>query len=187
MSESHCICSVPNCGRKFSAKGFCKSHYERARLGLTTEKVLHHRRPDNTPPRIICRETKCSMPGLEGPCHEFVHAKLNGYGIVQYQGKCTLVHRYVWERDIGPIPEGLVIDHRCRNRACCNTNHLRLVTLSVNSKENVVGASWQLNSDKTHCPHGHPFDETNTYRSKTQRQCRECNRQRMRRRRQSRS
>lgn len=58
----------------------------------------------------------------------------NGYGRVWWQGREPVVHRVVWELLIGPIPKGLVLDHLCRNRACCNPGHLEPVT----QRENVV-------------------------------------------------
>jgi hypothetical protein len=88
-------------------------------------------------------------------------------------------HRYAWEQKHGPIPAGLVVDHRCRNRACINLDHLRIVTRHVSNTENIVGANYQLNAAKTRCKHGHEFDVVNTcwLRDGT-RQCRQCSRNR---------
>ncbi len=91
-----------------------------------------------------------------------------------------MVHRYIWECEVGPIPEGLVLDHQCRNRACCNVDHLRVVTYQVNSTENVVGIGWQVHEAKTHCPSGHVYDEANTYYDGRGRQCRACKNKRQR-------
>ena len=43
-------------------------------------------------------------------------------------------HRYVYEKEVGPIPEGMVLEHRCRNRACVSPSHLEPVTQSVNER-----------------------------------------------------
>lgn len=48
------------------------------------------------------------------------------------------MHRLSWEDNVGPIPEGMVIDHMCRVRACCNPDHLRAVPNVVNSTENTI-------------------------------------------------
>lgn len=139
------------------------------------------RRPAGSPPVIAFDEKPCSVPGLVGPCHIFRGAKIgNGYGNVGYGGgkKSVLVHRYVWERDVGPIPPGLEIDHRCRVRACCNVKHLRVVTHKVNTTENSdsVGAK---NKVKTHCPRGHEFTPRNTrINTAGSRVCRPCHRDR---------
>lgn len=102
----------------------------------------------------------------------------SGYGRIGIEKKTFRVHRVAWEMVRGPIPEGMVIDHLCRNKKCCDPEHLEVVT----QKENVRrGNSGKRNAEKTHCIHGHPFDEVNTYVSKTgSRQCLACTKARNR-------
>ncbi len=72
-------------------------------------------------------------------------------------GRTTQAHRYAYEALVGPIPEGLTLDHLCRTRACVNPAHLDPVT----NRENVlrgVGLSAQ-NARKDRCRNGHLFDE----------------------------
>lgn len=57
-----------------------------------------------------------------------------GYGNFIRDKKNHYVHRAVWEQANGPIPGGLFVDHKCHNRACCNIDHLRLVTASQNAQ-----------------------------------------------------
>ena len=100
-----------------------------------------------------------------------------GYGRTMDGGAWDRAHRVVWREANGPIPDGLVIDHLCRNRSCVNTRHMELVTSVENSRRG-FGAS-AVNARKTHCIHGHPFDEANTYvpADGSRRQCRTCNRE----------
>jgi hypothetical protein len=107
----------------------------------------------------------------------------NGYGIFMSSGGRVLAHRFAYQHLVGPIPEGLTLDHvkerGCTSRACCNPAHLEPVTM----RENLLrgdGTSGR-NARKTHCPQGHPYDEANTslVRNRT-RQCRACARERMR-------
>lgn len=89
-------------------------------------------------------------------------------------------HRFAYRHFIGPIPNGLHIDHICRNRGCVNPWHLRLVTLA----ENVLlgDGITARNARKTHCKRGHSFDEANTHiDNRGNRSCRTCSRDRMRR------
>lgn len=81
-------------------------------------------------------------------------------------------HRFSYEQLVGEIPEGLHLDHLCRNRACVNPAHLEPVTSRVNTLRG-VGPSAR-NAAKTHCDSGHPLDEDNTYHHEGRRRCRAC-------------
>lgn len=91
----------------------------------------------------------------ESGCWEWTGPTNNhGYGRT---GNAEYVHRVVWRETVGPIPEGLELDHLCRNPACCNPDHLEPVTHAENMRR-----SLSANRAKTHCPAGHPYDERNT-------------------------
>jgi hypothetical protein len=80
----------------------------------------------------------------------------------------------MYERYVGPIPEGLNIDHLCRVKACCNPAHLEPVTQHENIMRSPIALA-AINARKTHCKYGHEFTEANTIRTKNaKRQCREC-------------
>jgi hypothetical protein len=96
-----------------------------------------------------------------------------GYGSFSLNGKQQQAHRVSYELHVGPIPEGLQIDHLCRVRCCVNPAHLEPVT----QRENLLrGNTFQAaQSKRTHCPQGHPYDEKNTYRChRGHRNCKAC-------------
>lgn len=100
----------------------------------------------------------------------------DGYGLFTVNGKRLRAHRYSYEYFKGNIPEKLVIDHLCRNRACVNPIHLELVSI----RENIMrgeGLSAQ-NARKTRCKRGHDFNEENTIlvykKTHRERWCRVC-------------
>ncbi len=122
-----------------------------------------------------------SYPGvpLATPCWEWHgYTGPNGYGYFAIDRNVVrLAHRTAYELFSGAIPEGLQLDHLCRNRACCNPDHLEPVTSSDNNRRGESG-SW---ARPDHCKHGHPFDEKNTRMYRGWRQCRACDRIRNRR------
>lgn len=107
---------------------------------------------------------------------------LNGVGYGQfYRGKKhagdtgkIYAHRWSYEFFVGPIPEGLHLDHLCRNPKCVNPEHLEPVTCRENLLRG-TGVSAR-HAVKTHCPAGHPYAGDNLYRhpTKGQRYCRTC-------------
>jgi hypothetical protein len=88
--------------------------------------------------------------------------------------KLKRAHRLVYERLVGPIPDGLELDHLCRNPTCCNPAHLEPVTHRENMlRGETIGARA---SAVTHCPAGHEYTEMNTRVYKGYRKCRTCHR-----------
>ena len=99
----------------------------------------------------------------------------DGYGIISIKHKNHRAHRVSYERYVGKIPDGMVIDHLCRVRHCVNPDHLRVVT----NAENVLcgeGKTARL-ARQTHCINGHSLEDA--YITKDgYRQCTPCNRAR---------
>jgi hypothetical protein len=98
-----------------------------------------------------------------------------GYHQVRFNGKRWRAHRWAWELINGPIPDGLVIDHLCSNRACVAIDHLRMVT----QRENIMAGKHNIDN-RTHCNQGHPFEGNIMVRKNGRRECAECNRERSR-------
>lgn len=123
--------------------------------------------------------SRLSVDGDSGCWQWLGHTTKDGYGRINADGKSRGVHRVMFEREYGPIPDGLQIDHLCRNRRCANPDHMEAVSPAENTRRGLAGA---INRNKTECPQGHPYDAQNTYRFPDgRRACRTCNRDAQRR------
>lgn len=116
---------------------------------------------------------------MTGPCIEWTGATNGaGYGVRRINGRNVLVHRYVYEQECGPIPDGLELRHTCDNPPCYNTEHLIPGTHAENMRDMVErGRAHNFadtNGIKTECPAGHEYDDENTYIYKGKRGCRKC-------------
>lgn len=93
-----------------------------------------------------------------------------GYGKI-HADRYRRVHRVAYECFVGPLIEGLTIDHLCKNKRCVNPKHLEQVTLA----ENMARAGLTLHGG-SHCMRGHEFTEDNIYwrADKGTRECKRC-------------
>ena len=103
----------------------------------------------------------------------------NGYGCfsMSVNGKrfSKRAHRVSYELIVGPVQEGLDLDHLCRVRNCVNPNHLEPVTRKVNLRRGIGITAVRAKQDS--CIHGHPLSGDNLIIKKNGcRQCRECSR-----------
>lgn len=112
----------------------------------------------------------------EGECIEWIGGQAgSGYGqffvgrTPERKSIKVYAHRWSYENFVGPIPDGLQIDHLCRNTLCVNPDHLEPVTGAENLRRS------HGNGSKTHCPAGHPYAGANVYISpQGGRVCRTC-------------
>ena len=178
-------CSIKGCERNLVARGWCGRHYQRWR---TYGDPLFTKLPmkiDGTP-----EERFWFKVDAMGVCWEWQAAKdTKGYGVFNPNGTLVRSHRFAYENLVGPIPEGLQLDHLCRNRICVNPDHLEPVTQGVNTDRGTARIRLSIQgANITHCPRGHEYTEENTHVNKRNgtRKCRKCHRDRERERREAR-
>lgn len=113
----------------------------------------------------------------ENGCWPWLGAiNVHGYGNFHaYDGKSLRAHRVVYELMVGPIPDGLVIDHLCRVRHCVNPSHMEPVPPEVNVLRGVGPTA--INRLKSECVRGHEFTPENTADTgRGGRRCKTCSR-----------
>lgn len=188
-------CSIEGCERPHSAFGWCAMHGARWRRTGDPEFVSVIRGDLRS-----CVGSKIDQTSAS-PCWQWTGKPArSGYGRQTVDGRSREAHLVVYELMVGPIPEGMTLDHECHNEAarrgecvggtacqhrlCVNPAHLVPKPMAEN-----IAASPKtqatINSAKTHCLNGHEFDEANTYwyegrKGVQYRDCRACRRQRYR-------
>lgn len=96
----------------------------------------------------------------------------DGYGQITVGGRTVRAHRWSYEHHVGPIPNGLVIDHLCRVRECVNPDHMEPVTPRENTLRGISPIA--MNAAKTTCKNGHPLVGRNLVEVPGGRACRTC-------------
>ena len=125
-------CSVGDCQKPVKGRGKCGMHYQRELDGRTVDA------PQTWFPNPA--EAFAHRTAREGECLVWLGSRTNdGYGQLQVRGRLVRAHRYAWEVENGPIPEGMFLDHICHNPPCCELSHLRVVSNAEN-RQNLTGA-----------------------------------------------
>lgn len=177
-------CSVAGCDRPARSRGYCRGHYKRWR---TWGDPLGGRPVIPATSRFWAKVEKngavsTARPGL-GPCWVWVAGRTaQGYGLFHpSKTQSVLAHRWAYQQAGNEIPEGMVLDHLCRNRRCVNPLHLEPVTDQENLRR---GAGYGLrNGMRRSCVNGHSYTPENSYYSPAgELRCRQCARDRDKRR-----
>jgi hypothetical protein len=113
------------------------------------------------------------LPEL-GPCWIWTAWKTDeGYGYFSVGRQKARAHRFIYEREISPIPIGYEVDHLCINPSCVRPDHLEAVTVQINHQR-----ARQRYRGRTHCSRGHLYNEANTRirlrNNRPARECRQC-------------
>lgn len=121
-----------------------------------------------TRPVIERFRSKLAVTSDDDACWEWTGDRVTGgYGRFFVSPRVVLAHRWAYEYFVGPIDDGLEIDHLCFNPPCVNPSHLEAVTPAENQRRRVAR--------KTHCVNGHEYTPENTYTSPAGvRDCRRC-------------
>lgn len=126
--------------------------------------------PENTERRLLASYVVDESTG----CWRWIRPLTRvGYGRFFNHGYQP-AHRVMYERLRALIPEGLTIDHLCRNRACVNPDHMEPVPIAENIRRGISPSA--INGRKTHCVNGHPLSGDNLLNSTLQRFCKTCRR-----------
>lgn len=138
MTKDNCI--ISGCPKEQYVREWCNAHYQAGKKNGSIQPLTREQ-------RIWSKVEKAD------PCWPWrgqVDKGSGGYG--RYHGERA--HRLIYEMTVGPIPDGLLVDHRCQNRICVNPEHLRLATQKQNG-ENLVqrhkyvrGVYWHTQSQR---------------------------------------
>ena len=160
------ICAIPGCGNvEQTRRGMCDMHYRRWRrngvagppdslriIGDDFARFWSHVDQDGPVP-----------VGVEwlGNCWIWTgHRDDKGYGHIKADGQVIRTHLWAWRTFVGPVPDGLELDHLCRVTACVRTTHLEPVTKGENVRRRnlaLAGKPWIIRPEVPYADHGaHP-------------------------------
>ncbi len=132
-----------------------------------------------TDPLAFARFRSKVAPAGPTGCWQWTAARgRDGYGRFRLGHRMVLAHRFAFEAIRGPIPDGLELDHLCRDRGCVNPEHLEPVTGKVNTLRGVAFSA--ENARKTHCARGHELGGENVRPGGSSRRCLTCDRDKSR-------
>lgn len=163
------VCGVDGCEEVHYSKGWCRLHYQRWRSS-GDPLVLRNGRGLPLVDRFMARTER--QPN--GCLLWTAGTNDGGYGRFAISHDTNVAaHRWSYEHFVGPIPDGLTVDHvkdrGCTSRLCVEPSHLEPVPLRENLMRGDTPAA--RNAAKTQCPQGHPYDKIG---SKGERLCRRC-------------
>lgn len=121
-------CSVDGCDAEHEARGLCLRHYKRMRRHGSTED-----------PRLSAEERSWSHVDKSGACWIWRGASNGRYAQFRVDGRQVCVHRVSYSFLVGPVPDGMQLDHLCHNKLCVNPEHLRPVTAKQNQEHHHGG------------------------------------------------
>lgn len=125
----------------------------------------------NTIDVVMAKVAKSQSP--DG-CWYWLGYTVKGYGVVRFDGKDVMAHRFFWGLEHGEIPDGMYLDHLCRNPRCVNPSHLRLATPRENTLAPHSRALPAMYAARTHCPKCGDEFFIQKDGSKIRRRCRRC-------------
>lgn len=176
------VCANPNCGKPLVRRPDEKSGNwkNRCSCGRACAITARSARIRSSADSVFDAKVQRGGPG---ECWLWTgRLDKGGYGRTSVPGgrSSDQAHRYVYRRNVGPIPAGYQIDHTCHNysgcagglcdhRRCVNPAHLEAVPQAVN-----LLRSHLHHGNKTHCPAGHPYNEANTHVNRGRRHCKAC-------------
>lgn len=167
-------CTVPDCEEPHFARSLCSKHYGQWQRGKTLS-IKVRDAYSRSPEERFWEKVNKHGPLWEGTrCWIWIASlTLAGYGQFKTRDRVSMhvAHKWAYQQLVGPVPNGLELDHLCRRRACVRPTHIEAVT----HLENVRRGNG--NGSQTHCPQGHPYSLDNTYRNqsgRTYRRCKQC-------------